>query len=207
MAQQRLSDLSWRREVSNKDFLISTQPSLLDLNFINTAFASPDMDWAKPVPEDHLALMLSQSISPGLYEVLPPAPPPATVDEPSTPRTPSPTTEGPPEESLKQIGFARLITDHVTTAYLTDVYVLPEYRGLGLGKWLTSCCNEAIELHPYLRRALLFASAGVGEKFYSAFGFWSIEREKETKVIMTRKAFKKIDEGRKETAVNGELGS
>jgi len=31
------------------------------------------------------------------------------------------------------IGFARVITDRATFAYLADVYVLPEYRGLGLG--------------------------------------------------------------------------
>ena len=36
----------------------------------------------------------------------------------------------------KQIGLARLITDYVTIAYLTDVYVLEEYQGKGLGTWL-----------------------------------------------------------------------
>lgn len=37
-----------------------------------------------------------------------------------------------------QIGFARAITDYATLAYLCDVYVLEEYRGRGLGKWLVA---------------------------------------------------------------------
>src|SRR5664279_1175686 len=39
-------------------------------------------------------------------------------------------------EKEKQIGFARIITDFSTVAYLGDVYVLPEYRERGLSKWL-----------------------------------------------------------------------
>ncbi len=36
----------------------------------------------------------------------------------------------------KQIGFARVITDYATYAYLADVFVLESYQGRGLGKWL-----------------------------------------------------------------------
>jgi GNAT superfamily N-acetyltransferase len=36
----------------------------------------------------------------------------------------------------RQIGFARVVTDCATFAYLADVFVLAEHRGLGLGKWL-----------------------------------------------------------------------
>jgi GNAT superfamily N-acetyltransferase len=35
-----------------------------------------------------------------------------------------------------QIGFARLVTDHATFAYLADVFVVAEERGAGLGQWL-----------------------------------------------------------------------
>jgi len=35
-----------------------------------------------------------------------------------------------------QVGFARVVTDYATTAYLCDVYVLPEHQGKGLGRWL-----------------------------------------------------------------------
>jgi GNAT superfamily N-acetyltransferase len=36
----------------------------------------------------------------------------------------------------QQVGFARLITDKATFAYLADVFILPEHRGKGLSKWL-----------------------------------------------------------------------
>ena len=39
-------------------------------------------------------------------------------------------------DDSRQIGFARVITDRATYAYLCDVYVLEEYQGRGLGTWL-----------------------------------------------------------------------
>lgn len=56
------------------------------------------------------------------------------------------------------VGFARLITDYVTFAYLEDVYVLPEYQGKGLGRWMMTCMNEIISAWPDLRRLMLIAS-------------------------------------------------
>jgi GNAT superfamily N-acetyltransferase len=35
-----------------------------------------------------------------------------------------------------QVGFARIITDYSTFSYLADVFIIPEFRGFGLGKWL-----------------------------------------------------------------------
>ena len=68
----------------------------------------------------------------------------------------------------QQIGFARLITDYCTYAYLTDVVVAEEYRGRGLGKWMM----EAMLAHPDLkgmrRIALLTLDAG---QLYEQFGF------------------------------------
>lgn len=37
----------------------------------------------------------------------------------------------------RQIGFARVVTDYTIFAYLCDVFILEEYQGQGLGKWLT----------------------------------------------------------------------
>src|ERR1051326_236733 len=42
----------------------------------------------------------------------------------------------------RQVGFARVITDRATFAYLADVFVLPEYRGRGLSKWMMECRSE-----------------------------------------------------------------
>jgi GNAT superfamily N-acetyltransferase len=67
-----------------------------------------------------------------------------------------------------QIGFARMITDYATVAYLADVYILEEHRGQGLSKLLMA---EIIK-HPQLqglRRILLATSDAHG--LYQQFGF------------------------------------
>lgn len=38
----------------------------------------------------------------------------------------------------KQVGFARVITDYATFAYLCDLIIDDKYRGKGLGKWFTN---------------------------------------------------------------------
>jgi len=47
----------------------------------------------------------------------------------------------------RQIGFARVVSDQATFAYLGDVYILDEFRGQGLSKWLM----ETILSHPDLQ--------------------------------------------------------
>ncbi|MCO5196708.1 MAG: GNAT family N-acetyltransferase [Anaerolineae bacterium] len=68
----------------------------------------------------------------------------------------------------EQVGFARVITDRATFAYLSDVFILEGYRGNGLGKWLI----ESILAHPELqglRRWLLATADAHG--LYAQFGF------------------------------------
>jgi N-acetylglutamate synthase-like GNAT family acetyltransferase len=68
----------------------------------------------------------------------------------------------------KQIGFARMVTDRATFAYLCDVYVLEEYRGQGLGKWLM----DEVMAHPDLqglRRIMLVTRDAHG--LYERHGF------------------------------------
>ena len=67
-----------------------------------------------------------------------------------------------------QVGFARVITDHATFAYLADVFVLPAHRGRGLGKWLMECILSHRDLQG-LRRFLLGTRDAHG--LYSQFGF------------------------------------
>ncbi len=68
----------------------------------------------------------------------------------------------------EQIGFARVISDHSTFAYLADVFVLPNYRGRGLAKWLMECIMSHPELQG-LRRWLLVTRDAHG--LYEKFGF------------------------------------
>ncbi|MBN2548811.1 MAG: GNAT family N-acetyltransferase [Anaerolineales bacterium] len=74
-------------------------------------------------------------------------------------------------DGKKQVGFARLVTDYVTFAWLCDVFIDDEYRGQGLGKWLMS----AIVSHPDLiniRRILLVTRDAHG--LYRQYGFTAL---------------------------------
>jgi GNAT superfamily N-acetyltransferase len=67
-----------------------------------------------------------------------------------------------------QVGFARVISDFATIAYVGDVFVLDTHRGRGLGKWLMECITQ----HPALqnlRRWILTTRDAHG--LYSQVGF------------------------------------
>ncbi|KAL3434535.1 hypothetical protein BDV09DRAFT_169659 [Aspergillus tetrazonus] len=136
----------WTRQ----PFLISTDKSLLSVSAINAAFALESLYWAYPLPESVLQDMIDNSFCFGLYKTTSPSPETAT---------PSFTNNVPGNESelpqMQQIGFARLITDNCTIAYLSDVYILPEYQGLGLGGWMLDCVDELVKPLPHLRWFLL----------------------------------------------------
>lgn len=66
------------------------------------------------------------------------------------------------------IGFARALSDGHSIAYLADVIVAPEYRGQGLGYWLTECALNHPELQP-MRRWLLRTRDAHG--LYQKLGF------------------------------------
>lgn len=82
----------------------------------------------------------------------------------------------------EQVGFARLITDKATFAYLADVFIIEEFRGKGLSKWLM----EVIQLHPELqglRRWMLGTRDAHG--LYEQFG-WTVMDEDTRKRFMQR---------------------
>jgi GNAT superfamily N-acetyltransferase len=73
----------------------------------------------------------------------------------------------------KQIGYARVITDYATMAYLGDVFVLPEYRGQGLSKWLMETITNHPNLQGLRRWILLTADA---HELYKQFGWKDIDK-------------------------------
>ncbi|EAW08773.1 GNAT family N-acetyltransferase [Aspergillus clavatus NRRL 1] len=115
-------------------YLISTDPSPIPLSTLNTWFASEELYWAKPLPEETLSAILHNSLCFGLYKT-------------------TTTIAAQPEPEF--IGLARCITDHYTFAYLTDVYVLSAYQGQGLGTWLVECVGATLDAMPDLRRSML----------------------------------------------------
>jgi len=71
----------------------------------------------------------------------------------------------------EQVGFARVVTDKATFAYLADVYVLEGHRGKGLSKWLLETILAHEDLQG-LRRFLLMTRDAQG--LYRQFGFREI---------------------------------
>ena len=68
----------------------------------------------------------------------------------------------------EQIGFARVISDFTTFAYLADVFVLRPFRGQGLGKWLV----QTILAHPELQGLRKFTlNTQDAHDLYRQFGF------------------------------------
>ena len=74
-------------------------------------------------------------------------------------------------ENEKQVGFARVISDYTTIAYLGDVYILEEYRGKGLSKWLIETIHSHEDLQGLRRWILLTADA---HGLYRQFGWREI---------------------------------
>lgn len=73
----------------------------------------------------------------------------------------------------EQVGFARVISDRATFAYLCDVYVLESERGKGLSKWLLETLLEHPELAD-LRRFTLATRDAHG--LYARYGFTPLAR-------------------------------
>lgn len=73
--------------------------------------------------------------------------------------------------SGEQVGFARLITDKATFAYLADVFIITAYRGKGLSKWLM----ETIHAHPELQtlRRWMLGTLDAHE-LYKKFGWTAL---------------------------------
>ncbi|KAJ5790084.1 uncharacterized protein N7518_007095 [Penicillium psychrosexuale] len=144
---------TWTRD-TNREFFISTDPKLLSVKAVNAALNRDFIYWVnEPIPEEVLLQMLYGSLCFGVYRWTQPV---------NDSTTPSP-------ENIEQIGLSHTITDGCTFAYLSDTYVLPEYQGQGLGKWLIGCVAETFskENMPYLRRIMLMTDDERTQAFYA----------------------------------------
>jgi N-acetylglutamate synthase-like GNAT family acetyltransferase len=82
----------------------------------------------------------------------------------------------------KLAGFARVVTDKATFAYLCDVFILAEYRRQGLSKWLMQTIIKHPELQGLRRWSLATADA---QGLYSQFGFKQISKPERWMEIFT----------------------
>jgi GNAT superfamily N-acetyltransferase len=73
----------------------------------------------------------------------------------------------------RQIGFARVVTDYATFAWVADVFILEEARGQGLGTWLVEVMLQHPELQGFRRWTLATKDA---HEIYRRFGFSELRR-------------------------------
>jgi GNAT superfamily N-acetyltransferase len=67
-----------------------------------------------------------------------------------------------------QVGFARVVTDYATFAWLADVFVLPAFQGQGIGQWLIAVISNHPRLQGFRRWVLATKDA---HGLYAQFGF------------------------------------
>lgn len=88
----------------------------------------------------------------------------------------------------KTVGFARVITDEATFAYLADVFIDEQYRGRGLSKWLVQTILAYPSLQ-HLRRFML--ATRDAHRLYSQFGFQPISHPERWMQIHNPDVYKK----------------
>ncbi|MFJ4669580.1 GNAT family N-acetyltransferase [Kitasatospora purpeofusca] len=118
---------------------ISTDPARLDAALIHR-WLSEDAYWALGRSREKQDLAIAGSLNFGVYE----------------------------RGSGAQLGYARVVTDFATFAWLCDVYIAPAARGRGLGTALAAAVRD--HLAPYGLRRLLLATADA-HPVYARVGF------------------------------------
>lgn len=91
-------------------------------------------------------------------------------------------------EDGRQVGFARVVTDFATFAYLADVFVLASHRGRGVSKRIM----EAVMTHPDLqglRRWHLVTGDAHG--LYAQFGFTLLEAPERHMSLVRKDAYRR----------------
>jgi GNAT superfamily N-acetyltransferase len=128
------------------DFFISTDKSKIDINLVYN-YLNQESYWAKYVPMDIVRRSIEGAFCFGVYKKE-------------------------KNGQVQQIGFARAITDKATFGYLADVFIVEEFRGKGLSKWLM----EEILDHPELQgfRSWMLATKDA-HGLYEKFGFEKLQ--------------------------------
>jgi GNAT superfamily N-acetyltransferase len=145
LVEHSVAPLEWRRD----GFLISNDRGWIDVPAVHE-FLSTRSYWARGIPIETVRRAIENSLCFGVYA--------ETVEAPMV-RRPA--------------GFARVTTDFATFAWIGDVFIIEEFRGRGLSKWLM----ETIVAHPLLQglRRLLLATHDAHE-LYRQFGFKPLSR-------------------------------
>jgi GNAT superfamily N-acetyltransferase len=141
------------REFIREDYVISTDPSRLDLNWIHN-YLTNDAWWARGIPYQIFKKSVENALCFGVYH------------------------------QEKQVGFARVISDFATFAYIGDVFIAQIYRRQGLGKWLLKTILNFPELQN-LRRWMLMTADAHG--LYESQGFIPLQHPENVMEIIGKK--------------------
>lgn len=124
-------------------YTISTDYSKIDISAVHEYLCNHSY-WAGGIPYETVKRSIENAVCFGVYD----------------------------DATGKLVGFARVITDKATIAYIGDVYVLEEHRGKGLSKWLMECIMKHPELQGFRRWILLTKDA---HGLYKQYGFNELE--------------------------------
>lgn len=133
-----------------------------DINLVDVKavhhYLSTQSYWAKGIPLETVQISIANSLCFGVYK------------------------EG------KQVGFARWVTDRATFAYLCDVYIENDFRGLGLSKKLMSL----MLFHPDLQSLRRYSLATLdAHSLYAQFGFKPISTPENLMEILVKDIYSK----------------
>jgi len=129
--------------ISKEAYSITTDKNKMDIDFIHSFLTQSY--WAEGITKEIISRSIAGSLCFGVFN----------KEKQALP-------------AGRQVGFARMVTDEATFAYLADVFIAEEHRGKGLSKWLM----EVIMSYPGLqglRRILLATKDAHG--LYAQFGF------------------------------------
>ncbi len=128
-------------------YTISDDPARLDLDVIH-GFLAGESYWAPGIPRETVARSIRHSLCFGVYH-----------------------QDLGAGGAAAQVGFARVISDRATYAYLADVFILSAHRGRGLSKRLLATILAHPELQGLRRWAL---ATGDAHGLYRQFGFTEV---------------------------------
>lgn len=151
------------------DYFVSDDPALLDLDviydFLSTCY------WSPGIARERIERAIRHSLCFGVYDRASPRASAGTV----------------PKRPPSQVGFARVVTDYATFAYLCDVFVLEQHRGLGLSKRLVRAALDHPDLRGVRRFALFTRDA---HTLYEQFGFRPMDDPTRYMEIVDRVSYK-----------------
>ena len=155
------------QEYEKGAYWITTDPEKQDIPFIQKWLAEESY-WARAIPISVVRRMVANSLSFGLFH-----------------------------KSGESIGYGRVVTDYTTFAWITDVFVIQEFRGKGLSRFIMDSILEYPELG-IIRRWLLGTDHAHG--LYRKYDFTDLDHPEN---FLTRHISDMYGSGKYDDLING----